>query len=379
VAVGGAGGIPNMATKRKKQPKLTKKILAGYAYLFGGKIPPGALEQIKKEYRANPGGPGAFERCVKAVAARGGAYSPRGVCATAGRKKYGAAKFKAMAIAGKKRAVRKRRNAAPVLVSFTADKHGRPIAYRDSRAAGAGRYIRIGYDKAKLMVATGKAEETRYAGPAAKANPRSPSAAKAKYKATARAKRTADPEQRARAWAKFGKRLFPKKKNPSRRRNGEEAAEERYKIFHGRPSDVVIDVTESKHVHSVLSGIGKLVKLEIEAIDGKSVVVLSGFKGTVLAQDEAGTQLYVKGGDQSVNLRDFGINHPHEFEILGAATRIFYDTQKDHLGDDGGKAVFDHKFGGRGSRLPMIEYDVRNKLLSFAGGGYTLPEVGISG
>lgn len=49
-----------------------------------------------------------FQKCVESVQARGGAYSARGVCAAAGRKKYGAGKFAAMAKAGKKRAAKKR-------------------------------------------------------------------------------------------------------------------------------------------------------------------------------------------------------------------------------------------------------------------------------
>jgi hypothetical protein len=47
-------------------------------------------------------------------------------------------------------------------VAFTTDKHGRPLAYRWSVAAG-GRWLRVGYDEAKLAIATGKARETRYA------------------------------------------------------------------------------------------------------------------------------------------------------------------------------------------------------------------------
>jgi hypothetical protein len=40
---------------------------------------------------------------------------------------------------------------------------------------------------------------------------------RAAWKAAQRKRRTEDPEQNARAWEKFGKRLFPKKKNPRRR------------------------------------------------------------------------------------------------------------------------------------------------------------------
>jgi hypothetical protein len=53
----------------------------------------------------NPGPPGsAFRRCVKSVSARGGAYDPRAVCAAAGRRKYGAKRYREMAAAGRRRA-----------------------------------------------------------------------------------------------------------------------------------------------------------------------------------------------------------------------------------------------------------------------------------
>ena len=53
------------------------------------------------------GGGGRFAK-VKAAAARGGAKNPAGVAAAAGRAKYGAKKFQALATAGRKRAARRR-------------------------------------------------------------------------------------------------------------------------------------------------------------------------------------------------------------------------------------------------------------------------------
>ena len=50
-----------------------------------------------------------FAKCVKSVESRGGSYDARGVCAAAGRKKYGKAKFQKMATAGKARAARRRK------------------------------------------------------------------------------------------------------------------------------------------------------------------------------------------------------------------------------------------------------------------------------
>jgi hypothetical protein len=167
------------------------------------------------------------------------------------------------------------------------------------------------------------------------------------------------------------------------RRNPEGEAFERYEYFHGpgaKGADVVTDVTEKLHEHSVLSGIGKLANLRIRAIDGSGIVKLEKFGGALLAQDEKGKQLFIKGGNQSVNLKDFGIDEPHETEILGALLSVAYRTDKTHLRpEDGGQAEYNHVFGKNGSRLPMMIYHVRNKLLEVGGGGYDLPEVGIRG
>lgn len=53
---------------------------------------------------AKLGSGGRFAKCVKSVETSGSANDPRAVCASAGRKKYGAKKMASMARAGKKRA-----------------------------------------------------------------------------------------------------------------------------------------------------------------------------------------------------------------------------------------------------------------------------------
>ena len=65
-----------------------------------------AAELARLGFPVNPG-KGSFKRCVSEVEAKGGAYDPRAVCAAAGRKKYGAKKFAAMAQAGKRKAARR--------------------------------------------------------------------------------------------------------------------------------------------------------------------------------------------------------------------------------------------------------------------------------
>jgi len=184
-----------------------------------------------------------------------------------------------------------------------------------------------------------------------------------------------------------------KKRKVVRHNPGDDAEAARYEYFHGRPPAEVITIRTPVHdpLNVKHSGIGKLMALEILSIDGTKKVTLERFKGTLLSQDKKGKQLYIDGGDQSARLSDFGIRYPHELEILGALLAVVYFTTKDHLrAEDGGTANYDHKFGGEGkqkrfvfgqhgSRLPLVGYDVRDKLLSIQGGGYELPAEGIDG
>lgn len=170
--------------------------------------------------------------------------------------------------------------------------------------------------------------------------------------------------------------LIQPKKNRGRR-NPVPAAQERYERFHGHPSKDLVEVKTTIYSHGVLSAIGDLKKLVIVTPTGQRVII-KGFKGAFLAQNEAATQLYIEGGDQSVNLADFGIRQPvHEKEVLGVCQNVYYFTTKDHLRpEDGGTATYNHRFG---RKKPTIVYDVRNQLLEFAGGGYTIPDEGIDG
>jgi hypothetical protein len=170
--------------------------------------------------------------------------------------------------------------------------------------------------------------------------------------------------------------------NSGQRKNPVGSAAAKYEEWHGKEPGEVVTIDETIHEHSVLSGIGKLGFMKIAAINSPHVVTLSGFKGALLAQDEKSRQLFIKGGDQKVNLSDFGIDkdRAHIHELLGALEEISYFTEKLHLRpEDGGKAEYVHKFGKNKSRLPMVGYDTDNRLLTIEGGGYDLPEVGIRG
>lgn len=169
------------------------------------------------------------------------------------------------------------------------------------------------------------------------------------------------------------------KRNSGRtRKNPLEAAQALYEGFHGRPSGETIRVKTPIHEHKFLAGLGQLERLDITT-QGGGKVRYSNFGGAILCANEKRTQMFIEGGDQSVDLKLFSIKDPvHEFEVLGICTRVRYYTVKDHLGDEGGEAIYNHKLVSRSFRkAPTLIYDTRNKLLSFAGGNYVVLDEGI--
>ena len=134
----------------------------------------------------------------------------------------------------------------------------------------------------------------------------------------------------------------------------------------------MVEVKKQIHYHQHLAGAGKLEKIEVRTAPGV-VLDLDNFKGAILAFNEKRTQLFIEGGDQKVDLKQFGIRTSHEVQPLGEVVAVEYFTRKDHLRkQDGGTAVYRHKFA---SPRPTLLYDVMNEQLSFAGGKYkVLPE-----
>lgn len=162
------------------------------------------------------------------------------------------------------------------------------------------------------------------------------------------------------------------------RRNPLDESRKVYAEFHGRESEQTVEITTPIHQHTYLSGIGELEKLVIRSRTGHEVI-LSQFGGAILAQNEKPNkkpQLYIEGGDQAVDLQKFGIGEPvHEEEVLGELVQIHYYTVKDHLGNEGGEAVYFHKFS---KPYPTVNYDTVNRLLTISGGKYSILVEGIS-
>jgi hypothetical protein len=174
------------------------------------------------------------------------------------------------------------------------------------------------------------------------------------------------------------------------KRNPASEAIEAYTDFHGQEPSEMVKVTTQVHFHRHLAGAGDLKFLVIDTPNGKFRVTLKFTKGTLLAFNEKRNQLFVEGGDQSVDLRLFGIdlNDSHELETLGKATKIGYFTTKVHLAEeDGGTAVYEHKFRMtnqdgqhvtvRIARYPDVIYRVLDEHLEFSGGSYKILPEGI--
>lgn len=305
----------------------------------------------KEQARGNPrGSRGKFARCVEEVQASGSAYDPRAVCAASERKAYGQAELTRRAIAGKRRAAR----------------GNRPISHRYfARLGSSGQYEIVDTHTGQVV----RGVKTKSAAIQALASMNA--------KALARGEAYAI-------------------------RNPADAAERAYEIFHGEPPSESVTVTEQIHYHKHLFSIGDLESLVIRTVDRTAEIKLKQFKGAYLAANEQAfeelarnrkvlAQLFIKGGDQSVNLADFGIDpdRSHEVETLGRAIFVGYETNKVHLGDEGGEALYLHKFKttrGAGdfevkvywARYPDVIYRVLDQHLEFSGGSYELIAEGIN-
>ena len=158
--------------------------------------------------------------------------------------------------------------------------------------------------------------------------------------------------------------------------NPAEAARAVSEEFHGRPVREMVPVTETRHYHKFLAELGELRKLVIHTPDGRHKVQVSKFGGALLCSNEDKNQLFIKGGDQTVNLRDFGIRDAHEQEHLGELRKIEYFTDKEHLGSEGGTAVYVHSFS---RPYPHVDFRLRDSHLEISGGKYKITPEGIVG
>lgn len=166
------------------------------------------------------------------------------------------------------------------------------------------------------------------------------------------------------------RRAFEKGFRRGAKKNPFDEAAELSEAFHGRPAEEVTEYAETIEVHAHLTDLGELVELELADPPG---VIIRFDPGVRLASNEHGTQLYIVGGDQSVDLEEFDVDPAKESVVLGTVAAVTYATAKFHLGEeDTIPGPYRHEFGEEGGELPALVYDTRNRLLSLHGGAYVI-------
>jgi len=167
-----------------------------------------------------------------------------------------------------------------------------------------------------------------------------------------------------------------------RRGNPESDAAALYETFHGAPSTETLELTQDIHYHSHLTVLGDLVELKVNTFTGKQATISFSADdpegSTKLCSNEAGTQLYIEGGDQSLDLPALGFNRAQAnrdsvavgvlFELTYRAKKEF---QKFKLTD------YYHGLGEETGYEPILNYDTMNMALSVSGGEYKVKAEGI--
>jgi hypothetical protein len=169
------------------------------------------------------------------------------------------------------------------------------------------------------------------------------------------------------------------------------AAADAFKEFHGHNSKEVVSVKRKVHHHDHLAAAGELRGMSVKPVSKVlEVRHIGGLGKALLCFNESKNQLFIEGGDQfmsSAELKKFGITHPHELETLGKVTAFDYFTNKTHLGDEGGEAVYAHQLRTTNedgkhvvvaiARYPDLIYRVLDQQMEFSGGSYEIRAEGI--
>lgn len=173
-----------------------------------------------------------------------------------------------------------------------------------------------------------------------------------------------------------GFRVFTR--SSSRRSNPEDTAAEMYETFHGKTSEEILEVGETVHFHANLAVLGELVEFKIATVTGKDAEIDFSKSQCMLCSNETGTQLYVVGGDQSLDLAKLGFKGDQldkDLITLGVLYELTYQTQK---GFDKFKLTdYFHELGEETGCQPVAVYDRLNDFILISGGSYKIEDRGI--
>lgn len=162
------------------------------------------------------------------------------------------------------------------------------------------------------------------------------------------------------------------------RRNPEPAASALYESFHGTPSTETIEVAETIREHGHLATLGTLQSVKIHTPANRRLEITFESDQPYLASNETGTQLYIVGGDQAVDLKSLGLAGKKWYRdcmLLGVLEEVTYRTKK---GFHNFKLIdYYHKLGEETGVEPVLAYDTLNQKFSIIGGQYRVKPEGI--
>jgi hypothetical protein len=162
------------------------------------------------------------------------------------------------------------------------------------------------------------------------------------------------------------------------KRNPEDTAAEMYETFHGKPSEEILEVGETVRFHENLAALGELVEMKVATLTKKDVELDFTDSGCMLCSNENGTQLYVVGGDQSIDLDKIGFTGAKgekDLITIGVLYELTYRTEK---GFDKFKLTdYYHELGEETGFQPMLVYDAMNEFILISGGEYKIKAEGI--
>lgn len=164
-----------------------------------------------------------------------------------------------------------------------------------------------------------------------------------------------------------------------------EDAEEVSEGFHGRPVEYVEEVIEQEKYRENLAEVGCLLEIEVIDEDGECVPICFEDEGVELACGADRNQLFLVGGDQSLDLddlEDMGVNVNPDLIEVGKIYSICYQTDKHHLSGPKSQAKgadYQHEFGDESDVLPTLIYDKLNCSMMIVGGEYEITDEGIKG
>lgn len=165
-----------------------------------------------------------------------------------------------------------------------------------------------------------------------------------------------------------------------RRRNPAEqdAAAALYEDFHQKRADGVTTFVEEELHRSDLAELGDLVSLVVATMSGYRATIGFDENQPKLCSSADRRQLYIKGGDQALDLGALHMSDPEWLRddmLIGVITKLTYRTEKGF--DDFRTTDYFHHLGEENGLQPFLRYDTLNRRLHITGGHYFVKHEGI--